>query len=109
MVYVHANLRLIYRQREEWLKGKTKMWDVFPDDMGMDSSVELALTNMDLNDPVLELVRFDEGDIFEGSSSTPADAEATMDTGEGDNAEESSGDHDDEDIDADFDDDYEDC
>eukprot|EP00253_Pinus_taeda_P027241 PITA_27241 len=61
MVYVHTNLRLIYRQREEWLKGKTKMWDVFPDDMGLDNSVELALANMDLNDPVLEPVRFDDG------------------------------------------------
>eukprot|EP00253_Pinus_taeda_P035917 PITA_35917 len=68
MVYVHTNLRLIYRQREEWLRGKTKMWDVFPDDMGLDSSVELALANMDLNDPVLEPIRFDDGDILEGSS-----------------------------------------
>ena len=56
MVYVHTNLRFIYRQREEWLRGKTKMWDVFPDDMGLDTSVELALANMDLNELVLELV-----------------------------------------------------
>ena len=25
MVYVHTNLHLIYRKREEWVKGKTKM------------------------------------------------------------------------------------
>jgi hypothetical protein len=42
VVYVHTNLRLIYRQREEWLKGKTKTWDVFLDDMGWNNSVELA-------------------------------------------------------------------
>jgi hypothetical protein len=30
-------------QREEWLKGKTKMWDVFPNDMGLDNCVELAM------------------------------------------------------------------
>ena len=42
------------------------------------------------------------------SSSTPADAEATMDTGEEEDVEQSSGDHDDEDIDVDSDDDYED-
>jgi hypothetical protein len=36
MVYVHTNLRLIYRQREERLKGKTKMWNVFPNDIGLD-------------------------------------------------------------------------
>jgi hypothetical protein len=29
------------------------MWDVFPDDMGLDDSVALALSNMDLNDPML--------------------------------------------------------
>jgi hypothetical protein len=39
-VYVHTDLRLVYRQREEWLKGKTKMWDVFSDDMGLNNSVE---------------------------------------------------------------------
>ena len=48
MVYVHTNLRRIYRKREEWVKGKTKMWDVFPNDMGLDSSIELALANMDV-------------------------------------------------------------
>ena len=36
-VYVHSNLRLIYRKKEEWAKGKTKMWDVFPNDMGLES------------------------------------------------------------------------
>ena len=65
--------------------------------MGLDTSVELALANMNLNYPVLEPVRFDD---LEGSSSTPADAEATMDTGEEEDAEESSGDHDDGDSDA---------
>ena len=103
MVYVHTNLRLIYRQREEWLKGKTKMWDVFPDDMGLDSSVELALANLDLNEPVLEPITFDDGDIVEGSSST-ADVEMTLDIEEEDAAEERSGDHDDEYSDVDFDD-----
>jgi hypothetical protein len=33
------------RQREEWLKGNTKMWDVFPDDMGLDNGVELAMSS----------------------------------------------------------------
>ena len=73
MVYVHNNLRLIYRQREDWLNGKTKMWDAFPDDMGLDNSVELALANLDLNEPLLEPVTFDDGDTVEGPSSTLAD------------------------------------
>jgi hypothetical protein len=72
---VHSNLRLIYRQREEWVKGKTKMWDVRPDDMGLDNSVELALANLDLNEPVLEPVTLDDGDPLEGSSSISADAQ----------------------------------
>jgi hypothetical protein len=32
-------------QIEVWLKGKTKMWDVFPDDMGLDNSLELAMSS----------------------------------------------------------------
>ena len=60
------------------MKGKTKMWDVFPDDMGLDSSTELALPNMDLNDPVLEPVTFDDSGHMEGSSSTAADADHQM-------------------------------
>ena len=80
------------------------MWDVFPDDMGLDISVELALANLDLNELVLEPVTFDDGDTVEGSSSTPTDAEMTLDIEEEDAAEESSGDHDHEDNDADYDD-----
>ena len=57
---------------------------------------------------VLEPITFDDGDIVEGSSSTPIDANMALDTEEEDAAEESSGDHDDEDNDVDFDDDYED-
>jgi len=57
------------------LKGKIKTWDVFPDDMGMDNSVELAMANLDLNESVLEPVTFDDGDTIKGSSSTPANAE----------------------------------
>jgi hypothetical protein len=49
------------------------MWDVFLDDMGLDNSVELALTNLDLNEPVVEPVTFDDGDPLEGSSSTSTD------------------------------------
>jgi hypothetical protein len=103
MVYVHTNLRLIYRQREEWLKGKTKMWDVFPDDMRLDDTVELALANMDLNAPMLELVTFEDDIPLVGSSSTATDLVPQI--GLDDHAEqpeiggESSGD------DVDFDDD----
>jgi hypothetical protein len=82
VVYVHTNLHLIYTQREEWLKGKTKMSDVFPDDMGLNNSVELALANLDLNELVLEPVTFDDGDPLEGSSSTTTNAQIALDIGE---------------------------
>jgi hypothetical protein len=38
-VYVHTNLRLIYKVREVWLWVWTKMWDAFRDDMGMKCSI----------------------------------------------------------------------
>jgi hypothetical protein len=83
MVYVHTNLHLIYRRREKWLKGKTKMWDVFPDDMGLDSNVELALANLDLNEPMLEPITFNDGDPLEGSSSTSTNAHIALDIEDG--------------------------
>eukprot|EP00253_Pinus_taeda_P016927 PITA_16927 len=82
----NGNLYSVKKSRLEQSRAKTMV-------------VELALANMDLNDPVLEPVRFED---LEGSTSTPADAEAIMDTGEEEDAEESSGDHDDEDSDANF-------
>jgi hypothetical protein len=91
MVYVHTNLRLIYKQREEWLKGRTKMWDVFPNDMGLDIDVELVFTNLDLNEQVLEAETFDVGDTLEGSSSTPTDAQIGLDIGEEEDGGESNG------------------
>jgi hypothetical protein len=78
VVYVHTNFHLIYRQREEWLKGKTKMWDGFPDDMGLDNSVEWALANLDLNEPVLESITIDDGNPLEGSSSTSTNAQIAL-------------------------------
>ena len=87
------------------MKGKTKMWDVFLDDMGLNDSVVLALANMDLNDPVLEPVTFEDDIPLEGSSSTTTDSVPQI--GVDDHVEqpeiggESSGD------DVDFDDDIE--
>ena len=102
MVYVHSNLRLIYRKRQEWMKGKTKMWDVFPDDMGLDNTVELALANMDLNDPVLEPVTFDD-EPNEGSSATPEDVAGAADLGLGTEDEEDDGEESSDNNDGDFD------
>ena len=65
----------------------------------------LALTNLDLNAPVLEPVTFD--DRVEASSSTPADAKMTEEE-DASEPEESSGEHDDRDEDSDADYDEED-
>ena len=73
---------------------------LFPDDMGLDNSVELALANLDPNALVLEPITFDDADTVEVSSATPADAEMIK---EQDASEESSGEHDDQDEDSDVD------
>jgi len=39
---------------------------VLLDDMGLDSSVELALSNLDLNEPVIKPITFDDGNPPEG-------------------------------------------
>jgi hypothetical protein len=58
MVYVHSNFYLIYRMTDEWLKEKTKLWDVFPNDMRLDNIVELEIAVLDLNELVLEMVTY---------------------------------------------------
>jgi hypothetical protein len=73
---------------------------VFPDDMGLDSIVELALANLDLNEPVLEPVTFDDGDPLEGSSSTLTDAQIALDIEE-EEEEEDRGEHSGSDVDLD--------
>jgi hypothetical protein len=65
--------------RDEWLKRKTKMWDVFLDVMGLDNSVGLALDNLGLNELMLELVTFDDNDPLEGPSSTPTNVDFGLD------------------------------
>jgi hypothetical protein len=101
VVYVHNNHFLIYRQREEWLKGKTNIWEVFPDVMGLDNSVELALANLDLNEPVLEPITFDDGDFLEGSSSTSTYAHIALDIEEEEEEEEDGGESSGSDVDLD--------
>jgi hypothetical protein len=52
------------------------MWDVFPNDMGLDNNVESTLANFDRDEPMLETATFDDDDDpLEGSSSLPADAQ----------------------------------
>jgi len=58
---------------------------------GLDSSVELAVDNMDLSELVLEPVTFEDGDPFEGSSSTPVDADLGLVKEENEDGWESSG------------------
>ena len=82
------------------------MWDVFPDDMGLDSSIELALANMDLNEPVLEPVTFDEDnkDPLDESSTTPTGGAAEL--GLGIEEEEDGGQDSGSDADYDMEEDY---
>lgn len=55
--------------------------------MGLSSSVELALANLYLNEPMLELVTFDD----EWSSSTRADVDLGLDIEDEEDGGESSG------------------
>jgi len=42
--------------------------------MGFYNSIELALANLDLDEAMLQLITFNDGNSFEGSSSTSLDA-----------------------------------
>jgi hypothetical protein len=106
MVYVHTNLCRIYMKSQESLKGKTKMWDVFLDDMGLDGIIELALANMDLNELVLEPITFDEDneEPLDESSTTPTCGATEL--GLGIEEEEDGGQDSGNDVDYDMEEDY---
>lgn len=70
--------------------------------MGLDNTVELALANMDLNDPVLEPVTFDD-EPNEGSSTTPEDVAGAANLGLGTKDEEDDGEESSDNNDGDFD------
>ena len=44
------------------------------------ANVELALANLDLNEPMLGPITFVDGNPLEGSSSTPVNAKLRLDT-----------------------------
>lgn len=50
--------------------------------MILDDGVELALANLDLNEPMLEMVTFEDGGHLEGLSFRPIDADIGLDIGE---------------------------
>jgi hypothetical protein len=72
------------------VKGKKKMWGVFLDDICMDN-IELALAILLLNELVLELITFEDGDPLEGSLFTPTDADLGLDREEEDDGGEGNG------------------
>ena len=51
---------------------------MLPRSIDLDNSTKLALANLNLNDPVLELITFDDVDPMEESSSTPTDVDHKM-------------------------------
>jgi hypothetical protein len=52
---------ILYIGKVRVVDGRTKMWDVFLNDMGINNTFELALAKLDLNKLVLELVTVDDG------------------------------------------------
>ena len=58
--------------------------------MRLENNTELAWANLDLTDPVLESVSFDDSDLLEGSSSTPTDIDPQVVEEEEEEEEESS-------------------
>jgi hypothetical protein len=77
---VHNNLCLVYRAKEERLRRKAKMWDVFLDYMDIDSTFGLAFANLELHEPILKLITFDDGigDPNKGPSTILVDANLAM-------------------------------
>jgi hypothetical protein len=64
LVYVHTNLRLLSRNKEEYGKGKSKKWDIGGDtwDEPFGGVGLLSIASLSLDEPELEVVLFDNRD-----------------------------------------------
>ncbi|XP_031478612.1 uncharacterized protein LOC116249604 [Nymphaea colorata] len=51
LVYVHSNLRLLSRNKEEYRKGETKNWDVNVEDLNLEEDNELEVVNSRFEEP----------------------------------------------------------
>ncbi|XP_074308360.1 uncharacterized protein LOC141643211 [Silene latifolia] len=65
LVRIHNNLRLLSRNSEEYIKGRTKMWDVGGDEHdNLDEVGCLDVANLSLDEPDMEMMLFgDDGEI----------------------------------------------
>ncbi|XP_049936769.1 uncharacterized protein LOC126410604 [Nymphaea colorata] len=53
LVYVHSNLRLLSRNKEEYREGETKYWDVNVDDFNLEQENELEVVNSRFEEPCI--------------------------------------------------------
>ena len=67
LVFIHSNLRLLSRKKNEYLDGPCKYWDINGDDICIDEPIDLELANCSLEDPTLV------GTSFATGSAAPTD------------------------------------
>ncbi|XP_049936681.1 uncharacterized protein LOC126410588 [Nymphaea colorata] len=53
LVYVHSNLRLLSRNKEEYREGETKYWDVNVEDFNLEQENELEVVNSRFEEPCI--------------------------------------------------------
>ncbi|KNA13370.1 hypothetical protein SOVF_117590 [Spinacia oleracea] len=60
LVYVHTNLRMIFKKKEEYKTGPSSYWDVGGDDLLVDNEYNEAFENLFLDDPDIEATFFND-------------------------------------------------
>ena len=64
LVFVHSNLRLLSRREGDYLKRRSKMWDICGDEFdSFEEAGELAIANLSLDEPQEAMLFTDDGDI----------------------------------------------
>lgn len=57
LVYIHNNLRLLFRKQKEYTDGPSKYWDIGGDNIDGETILEVA--DLSLNEPEIEAISFD--------------------------------------------------
>ncbi|XP_062206164.1 uncharacterized protein LOC133908053 [Phragmites australis] len=64
LVFIHSNMRLLSRNSDEYLKGRSRMWDVGGDAFdSFDGAGILELADLSLDEPEFEVMLFEDGEF----------------------------------------------
>jgi len=63
LIYIHSNLRLLWRNSSKYKEDETKLWNIIGDDFSLDDNEIIVISSLSLDEPKLEVVSFNDDEM----------------------------------------------